>query len=58
MVRLQDDLERMTLNSYDFLAGQSIHQDARGQKLGNTPAEPRWCMWTAHSWMNWKLISA
>ena len=37
MVRLRDDLERMTLNSYDFLAGQSIHQDARGKKLGNTP---------------------
>ena len=37
MVRLQDDLERMTLNSYDFPAGQSIYQDARGQKLGNTP---------------------
>ena len=37
MVRLQDDLQRMTLNSYDFLAGQSIHQDAGGKKLGNTP---------------------
>ena len=37
MVRLQDDLERMTLNSYDFPAGQSIYQDASGQKLGNTP---------------------
>ena len=37
MVRLQDDLERMTLNSYDFPAGQSIYKDARGQKLGDTP---------------------
>ena len=37
MVGLQDDLERMTLNSYEFPAGQSIYQDARGQKLGNAP---------------------
>ena len=37
MVRLQDDLERITLKSYDFPAGQSIYQDARGQQLGNTP---------------------
>ena len=38
MVRLQDDLERMTLNSYDFPAGQSIYQDATGQKLGKPPS--------------------
>ena len=38
MVRLHNDLERMTLNSYDFPAGQSIYQDAGGQKLGNTPS--------------------
>ena len=39
MVRLQDDLQRMTLNSYEFPAGQSIYQVARGQKLGNTPGQ-------------------
>ena len=38
MLRLQDDLERMTLSSNEFPARQSIYQDARGQKLGNTPA--------------------
>ena len=27
----------MTLSSYDFPVGQSIYQDAKGQKLGNTP---------------------
>ena len=37
MVRLQDDLEHMTLNSYYSPARQSIYQDARGQKSGNTP---------------------
>ena len=37
MVRLKDDLESMTLNSHEFPAGQSIFQDARGQRLGNTP---------------------
>ena len=37
MMRLQDDLEHMTLNSYQFPAGQSIYQDAGGQKVCNTP---------------------
>ena len=37
MVEVKDDLERMTLNSYEFPAGHTIYQDARGQQSGNTP---------------------
>ena len=37
MVTLQGDLQRITLNSYEFPAGQGIYQDARGQTLGDTP---------------------
>ena len=37
VLRLKDDLERMTLNSYEFPTGQTIYQGARGQQLGNTP---------------------
>ena len=34
MVRVKDDLEHMTLNTYDFPAGQSIFQDARSKTPG------------------------
>ena len=36
MVRRGDDLERVTLNLYEFPTGQCIYQDATGQTLGNT----------------------
>ena len=35
IVSLKEDLERMTPNLY--LAGQSIYQEAGGQRLGYTP---------------------
>ena len=57
MVRHQDDLERMTLNSYEFSAGQSIYQNASSQTLGNTPGRTTLCMWLVHSCMNWQLMS-
>ena len=37
VVKPQDHLEHMILNSYEFPAGQSIYQDATRQKLSNTP---------------------